>query len=326
MKSIQTGLCILLAVLFFDCKKESKIEPVNIERFDTELYQLLMHPGDTSAEHRFLSRYSDFLPVYLSGVLHAPQAGRMQSIAALRAYFQDSSLMKLYADEQVEFRNLSGFEQELGKAVWRYKEIFPKDPDVKFSMHLSGLSQSVVTVGNRVSIAGDKYMGKNYPLYHGYYYDYQIPEMEKSRLVRDALKAFLFGRFPLENQQNLLDQMVYQGKIHYLLMQLLPDVSPEQLFSYNKKQWEWLQKGESGIWLYMADNQHLYSTDPIVEAKYIGEAPFTTYFGDGSPPKVGVWIGYRIVQAYMDKTNASLQELFRLTDGKAVLQESGYRP
>ncbi len=326
MRLIHIGLCALFAVLFFSCKKESNVEPVKIDRFDTELYQLLKHPGDSSAERQFLKKYDDFLPVYLNGVLHAPQAGKMQSIAALRTFFQDSTLMKLYADEQAKFQNLTAFERELGVAIGHYKKFFPKDQGLKFSMHLSGLSQSVVTVGNRVSIAGDKYLGKNYPLYRGHYYDYQIPEMEQGGLVRDAMKAFLFGRFPLENQKNLLDQMVYQGKIQFLLMQLLPDVKPELLFGYTQKQWEWLQKSEGEIWHYMADNQHIYSTDPMVEAKYIGEAPFTTCFGDESPPKIGVWIGYRIVQAYMDKTDTPVSELFSQVDGKAVLQESGYRP
>lgn len=326
MRKISWSHCFILMVALVACKKEAKPEQLKIERFDTELYQILKNPGSTSAEVKFLKKYHDFLPLYLSGILHAPQAGRMQTMVALHSFFSDSTLMKVYADEQCRFKDLSAIEKTLGEAVGRYKELFPKSPLPKFRMHLSGLSQSVITVGDCVSIAGDKYLGKDYPLYKGYFYDYQLADMQSDRIVVDALKAYLFGKFPLTNQQNLLDLMVYQGKIHYLLSLLLRDAKPEQLFGYSSRQWEWLTKSEKVAWLYMADNQHLYSTDPVLEAKYTGEAPFTPFFGEASPAKVGVWMGYRIVESYMEKQDIPVSDLFQQTDGKTILQESGYQP
>lgn len=327
MKIICRFLFLALIFSLVSCdRKETKPERLTIDRFDTELYQILNAPGSTSAERKFLKKYHDFLPLYLSGILHAPQAGRMQAIDALRSFFSDSMLMKIYADEQLRFKDLSVLEKTLGEAVGRYRDLFPQNQLPKFRMHLSGLSQSVITVGEYVSIAGDKYLGKNYPLYKGYYYDYQLSDMQPDRVAGDALKAYLFGRFPLSNQQNLLDQMIYQGKIHYLLTLLLPDVSVEQLFGYNKVQWEWLSKSEKEIWRYMAENQHLYSTDPVLEAKYTGEAPYTPFLGEGSPAKAGVWIGYRIVESYMKREDLPVAELFGSMDSKMILQESGYQP
>ena len=290
MKKIYWSLCIAFVFTLFSCKKEATPEHIKIERFDTELYQILTNPGSSSAEMKFLKKYHDFLPLYMSGILHAPQAGRMQTMQALHSFFSDTTLMKVYADEQLKCKDLSAVEKVLGEAVGRYKALFPDYPTPRFRMHLSGLSQSVITVGDCVSIAGDKYLGKDYPLYKGYFYEYQLADMQQDRIAGDALKAYLFGKFALADQQNLLDLMIYQGKIHYLLAQLLPDAKSEQIFGYSQKQCDWLRKAEGDIWLYMAENQHLYSTDPVLEAKYTGEAPFTPFFGQNSPPKVGVWI------------------------------------
>ena len=59
------------------------------------------------------------------------------------------------------------------------------------------------------------------------------------------------------------------------------------------------------MWESILRFQHLYSTDPLVIAKYIGEAPRTSYFPEKAPGKAAVWTGYQIVETYMNKHQES---------------------
>jgi len=61
--------------------------------------------------------------------------------------------------------------------------------------------------------------------------------------------------------------------------------------------------------------------------KYLGEAPFIAGFPEGSPGRVGQWLGYQIVKDFMEqKQKLSLQELMNIDNADLILQESNYKP
>jgi hypothetical protein len=60
--------------------------------------------------------------------------------------------------------------------------------------------------------------------------------------------------------------------------------------------------------------------------KFMMDGPFTRGF-EGSPSRLGAWIGWQIVRAYMDKKpEGSMPELFRESEARRILVESGYKP
>jgi uncharacterized protein YjaZ len=71
----------------------------------------------------------------------------------------------------------------------------------------------------------------------------------------------------------------------------------------------------------------LYSTDPIAKQKFIIDAPFTSFFGNDSPPRLGCWIGYQIVDKLMqDNKSITLPELMNDYDSQKILKRSGFKP
>jgi len=247
-------------------------------------------------------------------------------MSILHSFFQDSTLMRLYADEQAKFRDVSAIERSLSEAISTYKLWFPKDSVPTFRMHVSGLTQSVITSGSVVSISGDKYLGKDYPLYKSYFNEYQLPTMQTENVVCDALKAFLEGRFPEANANILVDRMIYQGVVSVTVEQMLPEQDMKSILGYDAKEFEWLDKNEKNIWIYMVENEQLYTTDQLTITKYMEEAPFTSFFGQSSPARIGRFIGYKIVKSYLKKKNLPISSLLPRFDAKNVLAESGYRP
>jgi hypothetical protein len=136
--------------------------------------------------------------------------------------------------------------------------------------------------------------------------------------------------FPERDQdQALVDRMVYHGKVLYLLDRLLPDVADSIKIGYTAPQEDWCKNYEPEIWAYLLQENLLYETDYLKIQKYLTDAPFTPGLGQGneSAPKLGVWVGWQIVKKYMERhPEVSLQQLLLSKNTKIILKESRYKP
>jgi len=81
------------------------------------------------------------------------------------------------------------------------------------------------------------------------------------------------------------------------------------------------------MWATLIENKFLFSTDRFTIDKFILEGPFTKDFGRESPGRAAVWIGFRIVGAYMaNNADVTLQQLMDDTDYMKILNQSTYNP
>ena len=72
---------------------------------------------------------------------------------------------------------------------------------------------------------------------------------------------------------------------------------------------------------------HIFSTDLMTMNKYINDAPFTSTISQESPGRLGIWVGWQIVNEYMKKnSDISLKELIQSTDYQNILTQSEYNP
>jgi hypothetical protein len=63
----------------------------------------------------------------------------------------------------------------------------------------------------------------------------------------------------------------------------------------------------------------LYSTDNMLMRKYLNDAPFTTPISQESPGRLGTWVGWQIIQSYMNKNkNVTLQQLMNETNYQKI--------
>ena len=148
-------------------------------------------------------------------------------------------------------------------------------------------------------------------------------------IVPDCMKGWATSEFEYDNsQKDLLSKMVYNGKILYFMDALLPHIENSRKIGYTSDQIIWCKHNESNIWAFFIEHKLLYSTDHAENIKYIGEAPFTPGFPEGSPGRVGQWLGWQIVRAYMDNNpDVSLSELMEEeNDAQKILTKSKYKP
>jgi hypothetical protein len=295
-----------------------------ILRFDKDLYQYLVNNEPDSV----LEKYKDLLDVFGEGVLHIGKSDSAGFYVRLRQYFSEPTLMNLYKSEQDSLDDISEINSELSRGLTAFFEQFPQVQPTKIYLHVSGLHQSVIVSDVILSLSADKYLGADYPMYSLYFYDYQRQLMASDRIVPDYLLGLLMANFPFKgNEDVLLDKIIYEGKLRYLLSQLLPDRQAWEYVGYNREQYSWCSNHQSQIWKTILENQHLFAANYLTTTQYLKEAPYTAFLSTESPGKVGIWLGYQIVISYMKQNpNTSLPQLMEITDYQELFKKSKYRP
>ncbi len=121
--------------------------------------------------------------------------------------------------------------------------------------------------------------------------------------------------------------MIDEGKMLAYLDAVLPDVSDSVKIKYTANQLSWANNNEKDVWAFLVGNELLYETDYQMQTKLLQDGPFTAGFGNNSPPRLGAYIGWQIVLAYLNQNpDVSLQQMINETDSQKILQESRYKP
>jgi hypothetical protein len=108
---------------------------------------------------------------------------------------------------------------------------------------------------------------------------------------------------------------------------MLPATSDEMIFGFTPGQMKFCRNNESQMWLYLVENNLLFSSDQLTIRKLTGEAPFTGYFSKESPGRAAVWIGFRIIEAYMLKNpDIKMGDMINNVDVQGILEKARYNP
>ncbi len=320
----------LLTIYFIACNGKASERSgdllnstVTIERFDQGL-SAYAYETDTSKAALFREKYAPFFPIYCRHVLGLGDAPSFQE--GLKMFLTNEAISQLYTDTEIRFTNDTAWTHEVQNAFRRYDELFPQHRQPRILTHISGLNQSIITIDSLLSISLDCYLGADYPLYEQRYYIYERPLHESNRIAIDAAEVWLRTSYPYQSKRNaLLDRMVYEGKILYALSLIFPQTDSFGLLGYSKTQAQWCQENEPEIWKQIITKKHLFNTESMLINKYIEPAPFVSALHRDSPGRLGRWIGFQIVGAYVKEQGKSIVELLETADNAGeILSESKY--
>lgn len=271
-----------------------------------------------------------FWPLYCEDIMQFGRPGEKETQCYLELFQNDSDVLKCYALSQIIFDEIDDLEKLLSEAFYRLQHFVPDLPIPKVSMHISGFGQSVVSAPGILSAGIDKYLGKDYPIYQELFYEYQCERMMAPQLPADYLNGWLRSEFThasLMEDHRLLDYLVYEGKLLFLMEKILPSLDFELLAAWNREDYAWCVENEKNMWERILYYEHLYSRDALVLQKYIGDAPNTIYFTEDAPARAAIWLGYRMVEEYMRECpELDLLHLMMTVDADHILQTSLYRP
>ena len=315
-------------------KKEKEVKAasisVDIIRFEQELFAC--NPNAMEAElEKLQAKYPVFYNVFYNQVLNIPAIGDKQvQLNVMRDFITKKAMKGLYDTVQEKFKNIDFLKEDLKTAFANYKSYFPEKPTPKVYTCISEFSYSVFTATDSIlGISLDKYLGPKYIYYPSIFmeYTYMIPSLDKKYMAIDCANVLGANIVPVPGDKStLLDKMIAEGKILYFIQSLLPDKKPNDIIKYDEKHWKFCVDNEPQIWAYFLDHELLYNTK-FEQYKYVKEGPTTYGMPKESPGRVGAWLGWQIVQAYMkEHPNTTLKQLIALTDGQKILSASRYKP
>ncbi len=326
-----------LLFFIFSCgnnEKTHEIIPVEgvqlsleVKRFEQDLFARKEITAGTMDSLR--REYPDFFQAFIENIIHIGAIDEPVTGLYLQKFISDPNIDELYAFTEKKWNDFDRYAGELQNAFRQYHVLFPEKRIPRIITFISGFNYGIVVDSSYLALGLDMFLGsdvKYYPLLA--IPKYKMQQMNKENLVPAALNGWLTTEFELTDPSaDLLTKMVHQGKILYTLKSLLPDTPDSLIFAFTQKKLDWCIENETQLWYYLVDNELLYSKEEKQSLRFLGDAPFVSGLPKESPGRAGQWLGYKIVQKYMNKyPETTIPQLFAIQDGKQILIKSKYKP
>ena len=251
-------------------------------------------------------------------------------VAQIRDFIADESNKAAYAGVKKQYPNLNKLSTGLQKAYKNYARETGMDLFPKTYTYVSGFDVQfpIKYADTAMVIALDMYLGQDFEVYK----KMGIPAYISSRyteahILPDCVKEMAYPLIPEKTgAYTLLDAMIEQGKLLYFTQALLPDTPKELILGFSKAQLKWCSENESNLWQFIIENELLFSTESKSMSMFMVDGPFTASFSQDSPARTGAWLGWQIVDSYMNKNKVALTTLTATENSREILDKSGYKP
>jgi len=312
---------ILLGVLLvaISCSKESK-EKIDVSKIDVTVkidrFEQKFYNSNLETLPELKEKYPYLFPEQNADSVWIQKINDIEE----RELYQKSQ--ELFNDFEEEKKQL----EDLFKHIKYYHPNF-KEPKILTLITNLDYQSKVMYVDSLLFISLDMYLGRNSEIYHDFPV-YLSQNYDRSHLMVDIAEAISSKFFIKGNSRQFIDLIIDEGKKMYMLDTYLPFVSDAEKIGYSKENLIWVTNNETEIWKYFVEKKLLYSTDADLTTRFILNAPFSKFHIDidkESPGRVGVWLGWQIVRAYMKNNHVTLQQLME-TSAEIIFKHSKYKP
>ena len=304
---------------FYTCKKEDKIDnevanikiDLKVERFDRLFAEST--PNDLSKLKQdfpflFSERYPDSIWVH-----------RMK----------DTLQQQLFDETNKLFQNFNETEEDITQLFKHLKYYFPefKTPRVITVTSNVDYRNKVIVTDSLVLISLDTYLGEDHEFYEGIQ-RFLKQNFKATQITPDLATEYAKKYSYQASKKTFLDEMIYFGKLHYFKDVVLPLKTDAEKIGYTQEHLNWSIANESEVWRYFIDRELLYSTDSKLPSRFINPAPFSKFYlelDNESPGRIGQYIGWQIVRAYMKNNDVSLSKML-ITNADIIFKKSKFKP
>lgn len=324
--------CIFLVVSCSDKTSVKNIEQLTVDvvRIDHELARVDKYEPEIVSQ-QLLKTYPEFTAMFTNRIINIGDTVEPYFSSNLNSFVTDRVIYELNASVADLFADFSAYQKQLSQALSLYKFYFPEKNIPVIYTYLSGMNQSVVVGEGILGISLDKYLGSGEPLYKKMYPpipNYQLQLMSPEYVVSDAVRGWVSSDISYEPMKNdFLSRVLHEARTIYITKQMLPELNDTILWGFTDAQLRFCVESESEMWKYLIEQKLLFSTDNMLISKFVDPGPFTKDFTRDSPARAAVWVGYQIVEEFMQRnSDVSLSELTAETDFQKLLNEARYNP
>ncbi len=230
-------------------------------------------------------------------------------------------------------KTFSDFEKEKEEITLFYKHwrhYFPDAapmPKVVTMISEVDYQNRIILADTMVLVALDSYLGESHKFYKGMD-SYIAAQLDPVYILPDIADAFSATKVPPPAERTFLSQMIYYGKKLYLKDLLLPWREDPEKIKYTQEELAWARANEDPIWRYFIERELLYSTDKGLAPRFLNDAPFSKFrleLDGESPGRIGQYIGWQIVRAYMENNDVEVHQMLKLS-GRDIFMRSKFKP
>lgn len=331
---MKAGWIIIVGLVLFSCGKEKQpcaFVPdtsgisVNL-RFESLEDSL---PAIKTKEQlvRFMTVHEDTRDIFFN---RGAYSGDSTFINRLYNRFTNPHIDTLLQETHRVFGNGEALREDFRQAYTNLKYYYPDFSPPRIQTLISGLESDLFVTDSALYIGLDYFLGKGAKYRPNNMYEYMLRRYTKDFIVPSVmLLTGVDSRFnkTAEDDKTVLAEMIAYGKAYYFAKRMLPCVADSLLIGYTTKEFEGSVEYENLIWSRLVEDEVLYSTNHLVKQKFIAERPKTIEVGEECPGRIAQWVGWRIVNAYMERhPEVTLPELMNTSDAQRLFKESGYKP
>jgi len=242
----------------------------------------------------------------------------------------DTIQKELLSEVNATFGNFDAQEVQLVSFFQHVVHHFPKYEPPKVVTLTSEVQYDnrVVLTDSLLLLGLDNYLGQDHHFYQSIS-KYVAKGLDEKYLISDVASSFAktINRYP--RNRTFLSRMVYYGKELYLKDKLVPKISDAQKINYTEDELLWAKENEEQIWRYFVEGELLYSTNSELDRRFLEPAPFSKFrleLDSESPGRLGRYMGWQIVRAFMEKSNEiTLTQLLDIPADE-IFKKSNYKP
>ncbi len=291
---------------------------------------------DTAAVAKLIRVYGDFWADYSEDILKLGAFNDTVTISELRTFIAHPSTVETLAAIDTTSAKQDKINQvsiDLENGFKRLHALMPTEPTPDVILMYSGFNYAVYPREETLAIGLEWFMGHEHPIYDMLPPDI-FPQYRRLRMHPDLLTANAFRGWMLVNFQNrgytgrmLSDDILYWGKVLWLTHKCMPQLHEHLLMDWTPSDLKWATANEESIWMELQPSDVIFETNRTVYNRWLTEGPFTKAgsIPQESPDKLGIWMGWQIIEDYMSaNSDTSIEELFNERDPSEFLRT--YRP
>jgi len=313
-------LLLFLLIVIVSCNNDSQLEQeigkipmdIKIERFD----KLFSNVNENS-----LPKLKQDYPFMFS---------KKYTDSFWIAKTRDTLQVELSEEVLKTFPNMDEEQKDIKSLFQHIKFYFPEftPPRIITTTSFVDYRNKIILTDTIALISIDIYLGSDHEFYQGIQ-KYIKQEFNKNQIVVDLATEYSKKYIYQGQNKTLLDEMIFFGKQLYFKDIVIPFKTDAEKIGYTNEELNWAHVNESYIWRYFVERELLFSTDSKLPSRFINPAPFTKFYLeeiDGqSPGRLGQYIGWQIVRAYMENNNVSLKDMLIATP-EDIFNKSKFKP
>lgn len=235
----------------------------------------------------------------------------------------------LFDEVQKTFPNFKEETKELSQLFKHVKYYFPKFKAPKVVTLISDVdyNNKVIYADSLLLVSLDMYLGKNHEVYQNFP-KYIKNSYTKKSIKVDVARQIALISLPKNKLRTFISRCIQQGKLLYTIKVFIPNVKDSILMDYPSNKMLWATNNQEFVWRYFVENNLLFNTDRNITKRFLADAPFSKFYlanDNDSPGRIGAFIGYKIVSAYLKNNDKSLIEMLR-TPNDLLYKQSKYKP